>query len=171
MLIEVSLDVINKQPAQSKEDKMANWDLFKELENLRREIDEAFTGFGGRRIFDQTFLPGPGFKRSPRINLSGDGDNLYVEALLPGVAVDKLDMTVQQNTLTIAGERKINDEDQAGRTWHRRERGEGKFLRTVELPVEIDPGKVTAEYQDGVLYVKLPKAEAARPKKIEIRAA
>jgi HSP20 family protein len=149
---------------------MANWDLFKELETLRREIDEAFAGFGGRRIFDQTFMPGPGFRRSPRINLSGDGDNLYVEALLPGVSVEELDMTVQQNTLTIAGERKTQDESQAGRTWHRRERGEGRFLRTVELPVDIDPGRVTARYQDGVLYVTLPKAEAARPRKIEISA-
>ncbi len=150
---------------------MANWDLFKELENLRKEINEAFAGFGGRRFFDQTFLPGPGFKRSPRINLASDGDNLYVEALLPGVAVDELDMTVQQNTLTIAGERKIQDGNQAGRTWHRRERGEGRFLRTVELPVDIDPGRVTAKYQDGILHVILPKAEAARPKKIEISAA
>jgi HSP20 family protein len=149
---------------------MANWDLFKELENLRREIDEAFSGFGGRRVFDQTFLPGPGFKRSPRINLSSDGDNLYVEALLPGVAADELDMTVQQSTLTIAGERKTHDENQAGRTWHRRERGEGRFLRTIELPVDIDPGRVTAKYRDGILHVTLPKAEAARPKKIEISA-
>jgi HSP20 family protein len=150
---------------------MANWDLFREMDNLRREIDGAFAGFGGRRVFDQAFLPGPGFRRLPRINLTGDSDNLYVAALLPGVAADQLEMTVQENTLTIAGERKIQDQDQAGRTWHRRERGEGKFVRTVELPVDIDPDKVAAEYRDGVLHVTLPKAAAARPRKIEIKAA
>ncbi len=147
---------------------MANWDLLREMENLQRQIDEAFKGLGGRRSGDQTFMPGPEFKRSPRINLSGDGENFYVDALIPGVAPEQLEMTVQNNTLTIAGERKTDQDVKSEQTWHRRERGAGSFLRTIELPVDIDPDKVSAEYKNGILRVTMSKAETAKPRRIEV---
>jgi HSP20 family protein len=147
---------------------MANWDLFREFDKVQRQIDEVLRGFGARKFFDQTFMPGPEFQRSPRINLVDSGEKFLASALLPGVAVEDLEMTVQSNTLTLAGERKA--EVVEGATWHRKERGAGKFLRTIELPVDIDPDKVTAEYRDGILRVTLPKAEAAKPKRIEVKA-
>jgi HSP20 family protein len=161
---------VREIPTNSKEEKMVNWDLFREIDKVQRQIDEAFKGFGVRRLLDQTFMPGPAFLRSPRINLTDDGEKFVVSALLPGVPVENLEMTVQSNTLTLAGERKGQDAEEASATWHRKERGSGKFLRTIELPVDVDPDKVSAEYRNGILKVTLPKAEAAKPKRIEVKA-
>ena len=145
---------------------MSNWNLFREMDNMRKEMDELFRGVGSG-TFETAFLPGVGTHRFPRVNLSEDQDSYYLEALLPGVDENKVDLTVTGNTLTLSGER---SEEKAtdGRTWHRRERGNGKFLRTIELPSDINGKKVSAEYKNGVLTVRMAKAESAKPKKISI---
>lgn len=148
---------------------MFNKDLFKEMEILRREIDDVFRGLSGRRMFDSVFMPGIGQRGYPLINLHDDKDNIYVEALLPGIDPAGLEMTVQQNTLTISGERH-KEEVPERVVWHRRERGYGKFLRTVELPLDVNADEVRAEYKDGLLRVTLPKAEAAKPTRVAIEA-
>jgi HSP20 family protein len=148
---------------------MVNLDLFREAARFQRQIDEVFRGLGGRRLFDQTFTPDSECKRSPRINLRGDDENFYLAALLPGMAAEDLEMTVRNNTLTIAGERKSEEGEGASATWYRKECGAGKFLRTVELPADIDPDRVSAEYKDGILRVTLARAEGARPKRIEVK--
>lgn len=150
---------------------MANWDLFREMENLRREFDQAFSGAGFGRLLDPAFMPGLGARRYPRINLREDQDHIYVDALLPGVDPKGLEMTVLRGTLTLAGERKEVEGEQQPSAWHRRERGTGKFLRTVELPVEVDVDKVQADYRNGLLTVRLPKAEAAKPRRIAVKVA
>lgn len=148
---------------------MATWNIYREMENLRREIDEAFRGFGGRGLFGPAFQAGKGFRRQPPVNLYGDADHLYVEVPVPGIAPDKLDLTVQENVLTVSGERAaVEDKD---RTWHRREREAGKFVRTLELPVDVDAEHVKAACNNGLLTITLPKAAAARPRKITIEAA
>ena len=76
--------------------------------------------------------------------------------------------TLQKGTLTLSGERKDSPASEQAKVWHRRERGVGSFLRTVELPGEIDGEKVAAEYRDGILRVTLPKKEEAKPKKIAV---
>ncbi len=149
---------------------MFSRDLIREMDHLRREIDDAFRGFGGRRGFDSLFMPGVGQRGYPLINVRSDQDTLYVDALLPGVEADGVEITVQQNTLTITGERKPSSDLPEGGVWHRRERGGGKFLRTVELPVDVDTDKVKAEYRNGLLHVILPKAAAARPTRVQISA-
>ncbi|MCM2264236.1 MAG: Hsp20/alpha crystallin family protein [Desulfuromonadales bacterium] len=148
---------------------MRNWDLLREMSQVQRDIDEAFRGFGLGRLFAPGFDAGLALRDWPRINLREDADHVYVEALLPGVEPDKIDMSVLGNTLTLSGERVVVDSDKNGRTWHRRERGTGKFLRSIELPVEINPDKVKAEYQHGLLLVTLPKVEEAKPKRISIK--
>ncbi|MDY6848894.1 MAG: Hsp20/alpha crystallin family protein [Geoalkalibacter sp.] len=147
---------------------MAYPDIFTEMENLRREIDDAFRGFGmGRAV--PGFLPGIGTSRYPAINLGEDHDNLYVQALMPGVDPQQVELNIMKGTLTIAGERKQSDENE--KTWHRRERGMGHFLRAVELPSAVDPNKAQARYDNGILTVTLPKAEEAKPKKINVSVA
>lgn len=146
---------------------MASWDLFREMESMHREMDNLFRGLGLGRTLEPSFATALGGRSYPRVNLREDAGNLYVEALLPGVDARALEMTVLGNTLTLAGERKNGIENV---TWHRRERGVGRFLRTIDIPVDIDVEGVKADYRDGVLTVRLPKAEAARPKRIEIQA-
>jgi len=146
---------------------MLNWNLIREMDHLRKEMDEMFRGAGFGPMLETAFLPGVGTRRYPRINVREDADHFYLDALLPGVDAANLEMNVVGSALTLSGER-VGVEDNNGRTWHRHERGAGKFLRTIELPMEIDAAKVKAEYKDGVLHVTLPKAEAAKPKRIAI---
>jgi len=146
---------------------MANWDIFRELDALRRDMDQAFRNMGvGRTLFPQ-FLTGAGSRRFPLINISENDSDVFVEALLPGIDPKEVEISVLRNTLTISGERKAPEVDE-NHVWHRNERGYGKFCRTIELPAEIDAGRVSAEAKDGVLLVTLAKAEAAKPKKISV---
>ena len=146
---------------------MANWDLFREMESMTRDMDNLLRSFGTGRGLEPSFAAAFGGRGYPRINLREDDDHFYLEALLPGIDAKALEMTVLKNTLTIAGERG-NGVEQV--TWHRRERGTGRFLRTIDLPADIEVDKAQADYRDGVLHVTLPKAAAARPKRVEIKA-
>jgi len=102
----------------------------------------------------------------PAINLWDDGENAYVEAELPGLSMDDIEVLVTGNELTINGERRIADQPNA--SYHRRERATGRFSRTFTLPWEIDPDHVEARLVDGVLTVKLPKAQSCRPRKVKL---
>ncbi|MBP1752925.1 MAG: molecular chaperone [Geobacteraceae bacterium] len=148
---------------------MANWDVFRELDNLRREIDEAFRGAGiHRRPLASAFLSPVTSRRFPLVNFSEDEGHVYIDALVPGVDPKDTDLTVLRNAITISGERKPFIEKR-GQIVHRSELGSGKFSRTLELPTDINPDKIKAEYRDGILRVILAKAEHAKPKKIEIK--
>lgn len=146
---------------------MASWDVFRELDNLRREIDEAFRGVGFSRPFGPTFLSPTTARRFPMVNFSEDEGNVYVQALIPGVDPKDVDLSVLRNTLTISGERRPFAEMKG--IIHRTELGSGKFSRTLELPVDIDPNRITAQCRDGIMTVTMAKAEHAKPKKIEIK--
>jgi HSP20 family protein len=103
------------------------------------------------------------------MNVTHDQDNYYVRAELPGLKADDLDISVTGETLSISGERKLPVEDEKAQ-YHRREREAGSFSRIVSLPGQIDAKKVEARCTNGVLTVTLPKAEAAKPKQITIKA-
>ncbi|MBT0664190.1 Hsp20/alpha crystallin family protein [Geobacter pelophilus] len=149
---------------------MASWDVFRELDNLRREIDEAFRGAGLNRPFGTAVLSPATARRFPLVNFSEDEGHIYVEALVPGVDPKEIDLSVLRNTVTISGERKPFVEQQ-GQIVHRSELGSGKFSRTLELPADIDPNNISAECRDGIMTVTMAKAEHAKPKKIDIRPA
>jgi len=106
----------------------------------------------------------------PSINLWQDGDDAYAEAELPGLSIEDIEVLVTGKELTISGERK-NPADLPNASYHRRERGLGRFSRTMMLPWEIDAGKVEAKLVNGVLTVKLPKCEACKPKKVKLLSA
>ena len=106
-----------------------------------------------------------GQRSFPPLNLWEENDFLYVEAEVPGLKMDQLEIFVKDGELTLHGKRG----DAQQREYHRRERGQGAFQRVVKLPFEIDPEKVEATLVDGVLNIKLPKAEAAKPRKIEVK--
>ena len=150
---------------------MAEWHPFEDLASLRQEIDRAFEGFGAaqdpsRRV---AFLPGRGPRLYPLINLLEDKDNIYIEALTPGVDPKSLDVSVTQNRLTLAGEKTRIAEIVKPEAFHRSERASGKFVRIVDLPLEVEGGGVEAEYKNGLLVVTIPKAEKAKPRQVNVK--
>lgn len=149
---------------------MAEWSPFADMDTLRREIDRAFAEFAPSGAYPQSaFLPGRGPRRYPLVNLHEDRDHLYIEALAPGVDPGSLNLAVVRNQLTISGEKRRINGDVRPEAFHRSERASGKFVRAIELPVEVNESGVAAEYKDGLLIVSLPKAEKAKPKQIDIK--
>src|SRR5438445_7354223 len=103
----------------------------------------------------------------PPLNIWGDSDEVYAEAELPGMQLDHLEIYVtEENLLTIQGERPECDLDKG--VWYGQERGFGQFSRTIMLPVKVDANKVEARFEHGVLFVTLPKSEAAKPRRISV---
>jgi HSP20 family protein len=152
---------------------MAEWHPFEDLASLRQEIDRAFEGFGVAQdpLRHVAFLPGRGPRRYPLINLLEDKDNIYIEALTPGVNPKSLDISVTHNRLTLAGEKTRIAEDVKPEAFHRSERASGKFVRIVDLPLEVEGGEIEAEYKNGLLFVTIPKAEKAKPRQINVKIA
>lgn len=152
---------------------MAEWNPWNGMEALRREIDRAFenVGFRTEPFFRTAFLPGRAARRYPLINLHEDRDTLYVEALAPGIDPNSLELSMTRNVLTITGEKRRLPGDVEPEALHRSERAAGRFVRTVELPVEVDANQVQAQYTHGLLVVTLPKAEKVKPKQISVHVA
>jgi HSP20 family protein len=135
--------------------------LFQELERMRSEIDRVFAGLVGQT---------PLSARSgvfPAINTIGVGDKIIVQAELPGVKPEDIEISVEGNALSLRGERKRDDMSNVN--YHRRERAVGRFHKVLALPVEIDPEAVEAKFEHGVLTLVLPKAEHAKSRRIPIR--
>ena len=129
------------------------------MDRFLSDVFDSFDpGVGIGRIFRATFPP---------LNVREDDRNLYVEADLPGLGMDDIDVSVLGNELTIKGERKQGDEE--GVSYHLRERGVGTFHRVVHLPLDVDAQNVAATLRDGVLAITLPKAESTVPRKIHVR--
>ncbi len=149
---------------------MVMWNTFRELEALRREVERAFEEFGGGpgRAWRSAFLPGVSARRYPLVNVSDDNDNIYVEALAPGLDPASIEVTVVRDGLRISGEKTPISADIKREQYHRSERGSGRFVRTFTLPSEVDGDKVSAEYKDGLLSLSLPKHETAKPRQIEV---
>lgn len=143
------------------------WKPFtKEAWNTLHHLDSDLN-----RFFDRFTPGGAGFGASafPSLNVWEDGDALLVEAELPGLNFEDIEIFVTgQNQLTLKGERKAPEVTKSA--VHRQERDFGSFVRSLTLPFPVDDAKVEARLENGVLTVRLPKHEAARPRKIEIKA-
>lgn len=104
----------------------------------------------------------------PAVDIREKNDALMFAVELPGMTKDDIDITVENNVLTIAGERKFEKETK-GEEFHRLERSYGHFTRSFTLPSSVRTDKVDANFENGVLHIALPKQENAKPKKISIR--
>jgi HSP20 family protein len=140
---------------------------FPQFRDLRDEMDRMFSNLAAHpTVAGATrFVTGRAF---PPVNVWEDNDNVYAESELPGVRSEDLDISVVGNELTIKGRRAEPSEPQA--TYHRRERGAGAFARTLPVPGEINADSVQASLRDGVLLVTMPKAESAKPRKVQVKA-
>lgn len=119
--------------------------------------------------FDRSWLDRPAFaltSNSPKTNLLENGDRFEVQAEVPGILKDDLNIKIQGNYLEISGKRTVDNPD--GYKVHRNERGSNTFSRSFTLPDEVNADEVEATLKDGILYLTLPKSEIAKPKQITI---
>ena len=132
------------------------------IDQFREEMNRMFTGLtpdGG--------WPWVSSRGAPAVNVWETDDAVVVELEVPGVKSDQIDMSVVGNELTLKIERPQGQPEQV--TFHRRERPSGPLTRVLRLPVPVDPNRVAAELREGVLTVNLPKAESAKPRKIDVK--
>lgn len=137
------------------------WEPFRELVSMRDDMDRLFETFfgGGQGDLDNYW--------KPAIDIEESNGNLMVRAELPGMTKDDIKVSVQDDMLTISGER-TRENEKKDKTVHRIERCYGQFRRMIRLPATVDADKVKATYKDGVLHVTLPKPEALKPKNIDV---
>ncbi len=140
------------------------WEPFRELSGFQDEMNQLFEDFFGRlpsrRMFAEGFW-------APLMDIEETKDEILVKAELPGMRKEDVKIQINNDVLSITGERK-REEETRDKTFHRIERAYGKFQRMIRLPAEVDPAKVKATYENGVLTIKLPKSEQAKPKEIAI---
>lgn len=103
----------------------------------------------------------------PPMNVSEDADRYYVRALIPGIDPAQLNVSVVHQTVAVSGTR--HSPEEGGVSYHRKERPEGAFHRSVTLPASFDAARVGARYVDGILTLTLPKPEAAKPRRVAVQ--
>ncbi|MBN1652882.1 MAG: Hsp20/alpha crystallin family protein [Deltaproteobacteria bacterium] len=135
------------------------------LNELRREMDRLFDFYDRDEEYGE--FARPFYGRAFRVGLNDNGHALQLRAELPGFSEKDLNITIEQGSLTIRGERKI--EVPEGYAAHRQERGAMQFARSFTLPSLIDTSKVEAVLKNGILELTMPKAEEARPREIQVR--
>jgi len=146
---------------------IACWNPFAEMTDLQREVDTVFGDFFGRTPFRMAATEA---MWSPVVDIHEAKDSILLQVELPGVKQEDIQVSIEDDTLTLKGERKRETEAKEDQ-YHRVERSYGRFERNILLPSVVDSGRVKATYRDGVLEIQLPKKEEAKPKEIKVEVA
>ena len=130
------------------------------------------------QLFSEFLKPGSLFGRSvgeglrdawvPAVDVQETDKSFVFTAELPGLGKEDIEITLEENLLTLSGERTLQEKEEKD-TYHRIERAYGKFSRSFSLPSQVDNTEVAASFQDGLLTIEVPKSEQAQPRKIEIK--
>jgi HSP20 family protein len=145
---------------------IVRFDPFRELTEMQDRMGRLMGEFYGRRGSDDLMRRGAWV---PPVDIYDDGNHeLVIKAELPDMRREDIQLTVENNTLTISGDKKM-DETVKEEHCHRVERMYGQFARSFSLPPTVDAGKVTADYRAGVLTVRLPMREEAKPRQIQVK--
>jgi HSP20 family protein len=138
---------------------------FAALNAFRRRMDRLFDDYNEAVREDPGLLAGGTW---PQMSVADGGDELLLNAEVPGLSEGDVQITLDRNVLTLAGVRRVSAPE--GYSAHRQERGSYSFNRSLSLPCEVDPEKARATVKDGILTVSLAKAEAAKPRQITVKA-
>lgn len=130
---------------------------------VTREVERAFDDIAFGFPFRQAGAP-----LMPRVNVTESEQELVLSLAIPGVSKEEVKVVVQDDVLTISGERKFNKEEKSER-FVRREFHEGSFSRSFTLPNTVDASSVKADYKNGILEVRIPKREEAKPREVEVK--
>ncbi len=141
---------------------LVRWDPIRELDSLQGDMN---------RLFDRFFegrAPNSASRRwIPAMDLVETEDHLVLRGDLPGMTEEDVDIEIKDGVLTVSGERKT-DHEEKGEGYHRVERAFGSFSRSLNLPQGVDPEKIEAKFDNGVLEVRIPKPAEAKPTRVEI---
>jgi HSP20 family protein len=144
---------------------LIRWNPMREMFNFRRQMNHWF---------DDAFSPmvGDDAKLSlwdwhPIVDVYDNDENIVIKAELPGIDKKDINIDVKDNVLTLKGERSYDNEVKKDK-YYRRERSFGRFERAFQLPVDVDPEKISADYKDGILKINIPKPEVQKPKQITV---
>ena len=140
---------------------ITRWDPFREMTSFQNRLNQLFSDYG--RGTDE--LSTQGFV--PAVDVYEDEHSLVLKVEVPGIDEKDLDVRVENNTLTVRGERRF-DKEEKEENFHRIERRYGAFTRSFTLPNTIDAEKVQADYRNGVLEIRLAKKAEAKPKQIKV---
>ncbi|HKG37203.1 MAG TPA: Hsp20/alpha crystallin family protein [Solirubrobacterales bacterium] len=141
---------------------LVRWDPIRELDSLQGDMNRLFD-----RFFEGRTANGTSRRWIPAMDLVETDDSLVLRGDLPGMTEDDIDIEIKDNILTVSGERKAEHEDK-GEGYHRAERAFGRFSRSLTLPQGVDAGRVEANFDKGVLEVRIPKPEEAKPTRVQI---
>lgn len=135
--------------------------LWQEMDRLQREMNRLFQNA------DTVRRQAPAY---PAMNVWTNEDGLVITAEVPGVSADDIDISVVGDTLTLRGVRSPDPVGEGSR-YHRQERGYGKFTRTLQLPFPVKVDDIEATFRNGVLNIRMPRAEEDKPRKISVKTA
>lgn len=147
---------------------LVRWDPFRELEEMTDRLNRVLGRQDARRSNGKETIVMADWM--PVVDISETDADFEIKAELPGVKKEDLKVTLENGVLTLQGERK-EEREEKGRRVHRVERSYGRFSRSFSMPDVVDESKVKAEFKDGVLSLRLPKSERAKPKAIEVKVA
>lgn len=143
---------------------IVRWRPFRDMVNIQDEMNKLFDDFLGRPLMRTEWSDGIW---NPSVDISETKDNVLIKAEMPGLSRDDVKISVQDNMLTLTGEKKQEKEEKET-NYHRIERSYGAFSRSFTLPTSVKSDKIKATYKDGVLSITLPKTEEVKPKEIPI---
>jgi HSP20 family protein len=145
---------------------LVKWDPFYELEGIQTRLNRLFGDLPARRTEEADFFG----NWAPAVDIHETDAEYTVKADLPDVRKEDVKVELDNGVLTVEGERK-QEKEEKGKKFHKVERAYGRFVRRFALPTEIDGTKVQAEFKDGVLKIRLPKAAAAKPTTVDVKVA
>ena len=145
---------------------IVRYDPFRDLRTLQEEVNRLFTGNIARGFDEEGIARGAW---SPSVDIYENKDHIVLEAELPGMKREDFDLSVENNVITLRGERHFEKKDESD-NYHRVERAYGSFTRSFTLPNTVTAEGATADYSNGVLRVTLPKREETKARRIEIKA-
>jgi HSP20 family protein len=144
---------------------IVRYDPLRDLRSLQQEVNRLFSG-NFAHAFDEEGIAGGSW--SPHVDIYENKEQIVLEAELPGMNREDFDLSVENNTITLRGERRFEKKDETD-NYHRVERAYGTFVRSFTLPNTVSTEGATADYSNGVLRVILPKREETRARRIEVR--
>lgn len=144
---------------------IVRYDPFRDLRSLQQEVNRLFTG-NIARTFDEEGIAGGSW--SPSVDIYENKDEIVLEAELPGMNREDFDLSVENNTITLRGERRFEKKEESD-NYHRVERAFGTFTRSFTLPNTVSAEGATADYRNGVLRVTLPKRAETKARRIEVK--